>query len=158
MLDSPYLTLIGRVLLGLMFLVSGIHKIADPHGTQQYMIMMGMTWMTTLFYIGAVAVEVAGSLSLLLGYRARAVGWLLFLFMIPHDAYLPHQFWRREPDDSLSEKRIDHGRIAVRRPLWRRPLQHGCGTGTDRGCWRTSAAVEKSRASIGRGRMLTCNR
>ena len=83
MLDSPYLTLIGRVLLGLMFLVSGVHKIADPHGTQQYMIMMGMTWMTTLFYIGAVAVEVAGSLSLLLGYRARAVGWLLFLFMIP---------------------------------------------------------------------------
>ena len=83
MLDSPYLTLIGRVLLGLMFLVSGIHKIADRHGTQQYMIMMGMTWMTTLFYIGAVAVEVAGSLSLLLGYRARAVGWLLFLFMIP---------------------------------------------------------------------------
>lgn len=83
MLDSPYLTLIGRVLLGLMFLVSGIHKIADPHGTQQYMIMMGMTWMTTLFYIGAVAVEVGGSLSLLLGYRARAVGWLLFLFLIP---------------------------------------------------------------------------
>jgi putative oxidoreductase len=83
MLDSPYLALIGRVLLGLMFLVSGIHKIGDPHGTQQYMIMMGMTWMTTLFYIGAVAVEVAGSLSLLLGYRARAVGWLLFLFMIP---------------------------------------------------------------------------
>ena len=66
-----------------MFLVSGIHKIGDPHGTQQYMIMMGMTWMTTLFYIGAVAVEVGGSLPLLLGYRARAVGWLLFLFMIP---------------------------------------------------------------------------
>ena len=83
MLDSPYLTLIGRVLLGLMFLVSGVHKIADPHGTQQYMIMMGMTWMTTLFYIGAVTVEVAGSLSLLLGYRARAAAWLLFLFMIP---------------------------------------------------------------------------
>jgi putative oxidoreductase len=39
--------------------------------------------MTTLFYIGAVAVEVVGSLSLLLGYRTRAVGWLLFLFMIP---------------------------------------------------------------------------
>jgi putative oxidoreductase len=83
MLDTAYLTLVGRVLLGLLFLVSGIHKISDPHGTQQYMMMMGMTWMTTLFYIGAVAVEVVGSLSLLLGYRARAVGWLLFLFMIP---------------------------------------------------------------------------
>jgi putative oxidoreductase len=83
MLDSAYLTLIGRVLLGLIFLVSGINKIADPQGTQQYMTMMGMTWMTTLFYIGAVAVELAGSISLLLGYRAKAGGWLLFLFLIP---------------------------------------------------------------------------
>lgn len=83
MLDAAYLTLMGRVLLGLMFLISGLHKIVDPQGTQQYMSMMGMTWMTTLFYIGAVAVEVAGSLSLLLGYRAKAGGWLLFLFLIP---------------------------------------------------------------------------
>jgi putative oxidoreductase len=83
MLDSAYLTLIGRVLLGLIFLVSGINKIADPQGTQQYMVMMGMTWMTTLFYIGAVAVELAGAISLLLGYRAKAGGWLLFLFLIP---------------------------------------------------------------------------
>jgi putative oxidoreductase len=83
MLDSAYLTLIGRVLLGLIFLVSGINKIADPQGTQQYMTMMGMTWMTTLFYIGAVAVELAGAISLMLGYRAKAGGWLLFLFLIP---------------------------------------------------------------------------
>lgn len=80
---SPYLPLLGRVLLGLIFLVSGIHKIADPQGTQQYMTLMGMTWMTTLFYIGAVAVEVGGSLSLLLGYHAKAGAWLLFLFMVP---------------------------------------------------------------------------
>ena len=83
MLDSAYLTLLGRVLLGLIFLISGIHKITDPHGTQQYMIMMGMTRMTTLLYLGAVAVELGGALSLLLGYRARMGGWLLFLFMIP---------------------------------------------------------------------------
>jgi putative oxidoreductase len=83
MRDSAYLVVIGRVLLGLMFLVSAVNKIADPQGTQQYMTMMGMTWMTTLFYIGAVAVELAGSLSLLLGYRARLGGWLLFLFLIP---------------------------------------------------------------------------
>ena len=81
--DSVYLSLIGRVLLGLIFLVSGINKIADPQGTQQYMTSMGMTWMTTLFYLGAVTVELAGSLSLLLGYRARAGAGLLFLFLIP---------------------------------------------------------------------------
>ena len=83
MFDTTYLSVIGRVFLGVIFLISGIHKIADPQGTQQYMIAMGMTWMTTWFYLGAVAVELAGSLSLLLGYRARAGAWLLFLFLIP---------------------------------------------------------------------------
>ena len=82
MLDSGYLNLLGRVLLGLIFLISGINKIADPQGTQQYMTLMGMTTMTTLFYIGAVAMEIAGSLSLLLGYRTKAGAWLLFVFMI----------------------------------------------------------------------------
>ena len=83
MLDSAYLNLLGRVLLGLIFLISGINKIADPQGTQHYMVLMGMTTMTTLLYIGAVAIEIAGSLSLLLGYRTRLGAWLLFVFMIP---------------------------------------------------------------------------
>lgn len=81
--QAAWLTLVGRLLLALMFLISGLNKIADPQGTQQYMAAMGMTWATTLFYVTAIAVEVAGSLSLLLGYRARAGGWLLLLFMIP---------------------------------------------------------------------------
>lgn len=80
---SPYSSLIGRILLGFLFLMSGVNKIANPQGTQQYMVSMGMTWMTALFYVGAIAVEIGGALSLLLGYRARAGAWLLFLFMIP---------------------------------------------------------------------------
>jgi putative oxidoreductase len=80
---ASWVTLVGRLLLALMFLISGLHKIADPQGTQQYMVAMGMTSATTLLYVGALAVELLGSLSLLLGYRARAGGWLLFLFMIP---------------------------------------------------------------------------
>ena len=83
MLDTGYLNLLGRVLLGLIFLISGINKIADPQGTQQYMALMGMTSMTTLLYIGAVAIEIAGSLSLFLGYRTKAGAWLLILFMVP---------------------------------------------------------------------------
>jgi putative oxidoreductase len=81
--ESAYVIVIGRVLLGLMFLISGLNKIVDPAGTQHYMTLMGMTWMTTFFYLGAVVVELAGSLSLLLGYRTRIGGWMLFLFMIP---------------------------------------------------------------------------
>ncbi len=41
--DHAYSTLVGRILLGAIFLISGIGKIADPQGTQQYMQAMGMT-------------------------------------------------------------------------------------------------------------------
>lgn len=92
MFDTAYLSLIGRLFLGLIFLVSGIHKIADAEGTQQYMIAMGMTWMTMWFYLGAVAVELGGALSLLLGYRSRAGAWLLFLFLIPTTLIFHTQF------------------------------------------------------------------
>jgi putative oxidoreductase len=81
--DLAYQALFGRVLLGLLFLFSAVTKITDPQGTQQYMTAMGMTWMTTLFYFGAIVVELIGALCLLLGYRSRAGAWLLFLFMIP---------------------------------------------------------------------------
>ena len=77
------LSLIGRILLAAIFLMSGINKIADPQGTQQYMTAMGMTWLTDFFYVGAIVLELAGGLSLLLGYRARIGAWLLVLFLIP---------------------------------------------------------------------------
>lgn len=92
MYDSAHLSLIGRVLLGLIFLMSGIHKISDPQGTQQYMTAMGMTWMTALFYVGAIAIELGGALCLLLGYRVRAGAWLLFLFLIPTTLIFHTQF------------------------------------------------------------------
>jgi putative oxidoreductase len=80
--DHRYATLVGRILIAAIFLMSGINKIADPHGTQQYMQAMGMTWGTTLFYVGAIAIEVGGGLSLLLGYWTRAGALALMLFMI----------------------------------------------------------------------------
>jgi putative oxidoreductase len=81
--DHPYSTLVGRILLGAIFLLSGINKIADPAGTQGYMVAMGMTWGTTLFYLGAVIIEVGGGLSLWLGYWTRVGAALLIGFMIP---------------------------------------------------------------------------
>ena len=81
--DDRYTTLVGRVLIAAIFLMSGIGKIADPQGTQGYMQAMGMTWATTLFYLGAVVIEVGGGLSLLLGYWTRVGAVALILFMIP---------------------------------------------------------------------------
>ena len=81
--DYRYTTLVGRLLMAAIFLMSGMHKISDPQGTQQYMQAMGMTWATTLLYLGAIVIEVGGGLSLLLGYWTRAGATALILFMIP---------------------------------------------------------------------------
>ncbi|MBX3331849.1 MAG: DoxX family protein [Nitrospira sp.] len=51
--------------------MSGINKIADPQGTQQYMAAMGITTATTFLYAGVVSLEVAGGLSLLPGVWAK---------------------------------------------------------------------------------------
>ena len=81
--DKAYVNLIGRVLMGLIFVMSGINKIADPQGTQQYMAAMGITTATTFLYAGAVFLEVAGGLSLVLGVWAKWGAAALILFMIP---------------------------------------------------------------------------
>jgi len=81
--DKAYAVLLGRVLIGLIFVMSGINKIADPHGTQQYMAAMGITTATTFLYAGAVFLEMAGGLSLVLGAWAKWGATALFVFMIP---------------------------------------------------------------------------
>ena len=81
--DKAYVSLVGRVLIGLIFVLSGINKIADPQGTQQYMAAMGITTATTVLYAGAVFLEVAGGLSLLLGVWAKWGATALIVFMIP---------------------------------------------------------------------------
>jgi putative oxidoreductase len=73
---------IGRILLATIFLLSGLHKIADPAGTQQFMSAMGMP-APGFFLVGAIVFELAGALSLILGYWTRVGATLLIVFMIP---------------------------------------------------------------------------
>jgi putative oxidoreductase len=83
MIDRSYINLIGRLLLGLIFVMSGFQKVADPGGTQVFMQAMGITWATTLFYLGAIAIELIGGVSLVLGLWSRFGAVLLVFFMIP---------------------------------------------------------------------------
>jgi putative oxidoreductase len=74
--------LIGRILIAIIFLFSGIHKIMDPAGTKQFMTAYGMP-LVGLFFIGAVIFEIGGGLSLLLGFKARWGAIALIIFLIP---------------------------------------------------------------------------
>ena len=74
-----------------IFLISGIQKVLDPAGTQEQMASRGMFWIP-LFMWAAVAVEIGGGLSLLLGWKARPGAFVLFLFLIPVTLTF-HNFW-----------------------------------------------------------------
>jgi putative oxidoreductase len=80
--DSSYILLISRVLLSAIFVWSGIGKILDPTSTQQYMAAHGMP-ATGLLLVAAIAIELGGGLSVLLGYRSRLGAAVLGLFLIP---------------------------------------------------------------------------
>jgi putative oxidoreductase len=75
-------SLIGRILLVLIFLHSGIGKIENFEGTAQYMAKYGMPY-TSFFLFGAAIFELAGSVFVILGYYARFGALLLLLFLIP---------------------------------------------------------------------------
>ncbi len=74
--------LIGRILLVLIFLKSGIGKIENFQGTAQYMAKFGMPF-TNFFLVGAIFLELVGSITVILGYFARFGSVLLLIFLIP---------------------------------------------------------------------------
>lgn len=74
--------LIGRILLVVIFLNSGIGKIGNFSGTVQSMIRHGVPF-ADLALTGAIFCEVVGSIAIMLGYFTRFGAVLLLLFLVP---------------------------------------------------------------------------
>jgi putative oxidoreductase len=85
-----YLPLIGRVLLCLLFLMSGLtfHFTSDA---VQYAEAQGVPAASLLVPLSGV-IEIIGALSIMLGYRAKWGAWLLVIFLIPV-TFMMHNFW-----------------------------------------------------------------
>lgn len=96
-----YGPLAARILISQMFLISGIQKILDPAGTADQMASRGMFWIP-LFLWAAVAVELGGGLSVLLGAKARFGALALFLFLIPVTLTF-HNFWTYPPEEQRTQ-------------------------------------------------------
>jgi putative oxidoreductase len=86
-----YAPLVGRILLSLIFIISGAGKIFGFSGTAAFMAAQGLP-LASLLLAATIALEIVGGLSLLLGFRARALALLLFLFLIP-TTIIFHNFW-----------------------------------------------------------------
>ena len=90
-MNARYLVMFGRVLLSVIFLLSGLGKIIDWDGNAQLMASQGMP-LIPLLLVGAIVTELAGGLSVLVGWKARWGALLLFLYLIP-TTLIFHDFW-----------------------------------------------------------------
>jgi putative oxidoreductase len=79
--NQSALALIGRILLAVTFIFSGLGKLAAPAATQGYIAAMGMP-APLLAYLGAVVVEVGFGALLLVGYRTKLVAMVLAAFCV----------------------------------------------------------------------------
>ena len=79
---KAFAMLLGRILLVLIFLNSGIGKIENFQGTAQYMASHGMPY-TNFFLVGAIFIELVGSITILFGFFTRFGTVLLLIFLIP---------------------------------------------------------------------------
>ena len=74
--------LAGRILLALIFVLSGFNKITGFDGTAAYMASAGLPF-TKVLLVLTIAVELGGGLLIMLGWKARWVALVVFLFLIP---------------------------------------------------------------------------
>lgn len=83
--------LVGRVLLSLIFIMSGLQKITAWNQTAAYMASKHMP-AVPLFLAAAIVLEVFGGLSVLTGFKARLGAMALIVFLVP-TTLIFHNFW-----------------------------------------------------------------
>jgi len=90
--------LAGRVLLALIFVISGFMKIPGYAGTAGYMASKGVPLVGVLLPL-TIALELGGGILLMLGWKARWVALAFFLWLIP-TTLIFHQFWGIDPQQA----------------------------------------------------------
>jgi putative oxidoreductase len=76
---NQYTHLAGRILLALIFVISGAGKIADPAGSAGYMQAMGVP---AILLWPTIALELLGGLAIIVGFQTRLVAYLLAAFSL----------------------------------------------------------------------------
>src|SRR5947207_3190245 len=91
-LPRPNTILVGRVMLGAIFLLSGFEKLADFSTSVGYLSAKVPPVAAPILLAIAAFAELAGGMSLVTGTLARIGGLSLFLYLIP-TTLLFHNFW-----------------------------------------------------------------
>ena len=91
---SDALALVGRILLGSIFVLSGFQKLTGFSGVIGSIAGKGLP-MPEVLAVLTVAIELGAGLLLVVGLKARWAAVLLFLFIIPVSLTF-HNFWTME--------------------------------------------------------------
>ena len=105
------LNLIGRVLIAALFLPAGISKLTNFAGTVGYFTSLGIA--APSFTTGAViAVEILGSIAILLGFRTAlaSIGLAVFTLIA---SLIGHAYWSAPADQAFVAQLLFFKNIAV---------------------------------------------
>jgi putative oxidoreductase len=105
------LNLIGRLLLVALFLPAGLSKLAGFEGTVGYISSVGLPW-PAVAAAAALALEILGSIALLLGFQTRIVAAVLAVFTLVASLFF-HAFWVAASDQAFVQQLLFFKNIGV---------------------------------------------
>lgn len=103
-MGKQYGPLVGRILLALIFLISGYDKIGGFSNVAAAMAGKGIPFSEIALVI-TILIEIGGGLMLVVGWKARWVATAIFLWMIPVTLMF-HNFWA--VDAAQYENQFNH--------------------------------------------------
>lgn len=103
--------LLARILLALMFVLSGISKLTGLEGTAGYIASVGLP-AAQLLALGAGLLEVAAGAMLIVGFQARWAALALAVFTVMANV-LFHNFWAMPADKAFMQQLMFMKNLAV---------------------------------------------
>jgi putative oxidoreductase len=79
---TRYLPFVGRLFIGLPFMISGLSKVANYAGTIALIQSSTLPLPSPLAYVGAIAVEIGCSVLIIVGYQTRIAATVFCLFCL----------------------------------------------------------------------------
>ncbi len=100
--SNDAVVLVGRILLGLLFVISGAGKVFGFDGAVGYIGAKGLP-LPQVVAVLTICVELGGGLALILGYRARWAALVLAVFTLLA-ALIFHDFWAAAAAQARSQQ------------------------------------------------------
>jgi putative oxidoreductase len=88
---TRYLPFVGRVLIAVIFVLSGIDKVSAPTATQFYIAATGLP-LPIVGYVLSVVLELGGGLLLVVGWQTRIVAAVIAAYCLVTAAMFHHAF------------------------------------------------------------------